>query len=317
MTFEIRDLTGLGQPLTKLLDVIQAACGRLYEPTHIRRISKAQADSHKLIETAKAEALISTGKLIASTDPTLLMSSPGVSPEIAERAQIRLAHQEAMRQNNIDQVVTHAANNLPSAVSGDPVNPDWATRFFSVASEVSDVDMQALWGKILAGETARPGKFSVRTLEVLRNLSRSEAETFRRACSLSFGGKTKFIVRIPDEKPSAIFGTDSDALGRCGLSYHNRIALAEAGVLAAADDTSIGPDWNKLVKLPYQGKHVVFTPIEGSPNVESLHPGLPVIAFTTAGIELRTLIEDDFQQDYITLLCDRFKPYGYNLSVVD
>lgn len=317
MSLEMNDVTGLGRPLAKLLDLIQAACGKLYEPTHIRRISKAQADSYKLIERAKTEALISTGSLIAGADPTLLLSIPGVAPEIAERARLRLAHQEAMRQENIDQVVAHAANSLPSVVSDEPVNPDWVTRFFSVAAEVSDVDMQALWGKILAGETARPGKFSVRTLEVLRNLSRSEAEIFRRACSLSFDAETTFMVRVPDKKPGRFIATDGDALASFGLSYYNRISLAEAGVLVATEDTSIQLDWREAVRLSYQGRRILFAPIEGSPKTEALHHGLPVIAFTKAGTELRTLIEDDFQHDYITLLCDRFKPYGYHLLIVE
>ena len=39
--------------------------------------------------------------------------------------------------------------------------------------------MQFVWGKILAGEIQKPGSFSFRTLEIVRNLSRQEAETFQ------------------------------------------------------------------------------------------------------------------------------------------
>lgn len=317
MNFEIKDLTGLGQPLTKLLDVIQASCGKLYEPTYIRRIAKAQADGLKLIEAAKAEAIIETGKLIEGAEPALLLSSPGVSPEIVQRAQTRLAHAEVLQQKNIDQVVAYAAVSLPESVSDEPVNQDWATRFFSVAAEVSDADMQSLWGKILAGETAKPGQYSVRTLEVLRNLSRREAEAFRRACTLSMGRGNRVILRVPDESPNTLFGSDSNALSKCGLPYADRIVLAEAGLLAATDDSAITPDLSKPFRLSYQGKRIVFTLIEGSPNIEAIRSGLAVIAFTTAGNELCSLIDDDFQQEYISLLHDRFKPYGLELSVMD
>ncbi|MCD8030130.1 MAG: DUF2806 domain-containing protein [Bacteroides sp.] len=63
-------------------------------------------------------------------------------------------------------------------VSEQPVDPDWSARFFDYAQDISDETIQVIWGKILAGEVERPGRFSKRTLAVLRNLSKSEGEYF-------------------------------------------------------------------------------------------------------------------------------------------
>ncbi len=60
--------------------------------------------------------------------------------------------------------------------SGEPVNPDWLNRFFSIVEDVSDEVMQKLWAQILAGEVKRPKSYSLRTLELLKNLSQKEAE---------------------------------------------------------------------------------------------------------------------------------------------
>lgn len=316
MNFEVKDLTGLGQPLTKLLDVIQASCGKLYEPTHIRRIARAQADGHKLLETAKVEALLATGKLIENAEPTLLLSSPGISTEIAHRAQIRLAHREVLQQQNIDQVVAHATKSLPDAVSEEPVDQDWANRFFSVAADVSDEKMQSLWGKILAGETATPGRFSVRTLDVLRNLSHREAESFRSACALSFGKGSKFIVQIPDRKPGALFAPDPDALSKFGLRYHEQIALTDAGVIAVASDgVIITHDMTNPLRIAHQGKTIRFSPMDGVAMSRTVRSGLTVLVFTTAGSELSSLVENDLQEGYISLLIERFKPYGIEVTI--
>jgi len=53
---------------------------------------------------------------------------------------------------------------------------DWFVRFFEDAGNISDEKMQEIWAKVLAGEIKQPGSFSLRTLEVLRNLSSDEAE---------------------------------------------------------------------------------------------------------------------------------------------
>lgn len=53
---------------------------------------------------------------------------------------------------------------------------DWFVRFFEDAGNISDEEIQELWAKVLAGEIKQPGSFSLRTLDVLKNLSKSEAE---------------------------------------------------------------------------------------------------------------------------------------------
>ena len=41
---EVKDLAGLSQPLTKLVEVVSQGIGTLYEPIHIKRIAKARAE---------------------------------------------------------------------------------------------------------------------------------------------------------------------------------------------------------------------------------------------------------------------------------
>lgn len=44
--------------------------------------------------------------------------------------------------------------------------------------------MRQLWARVLAGEIEHPGSFSLRTVEVLRNMSQAEALAFKNASSL-------------------------------------------------------------------------------------------------------------------------------------
>ena len=41
-------------------------------------------------------------------------------------------------------------------------------RFFDAVGNVSNEELQKLWGKVLAGEMQQPGSCSLRTMEVIR-----------------------------------------------------------------------------------------------------------------------------------------------------
>lgn len=91
--------------------------------------------------------------------------------------------------DNILQVSQKAFNEFTEQeeVSSEKVDQDWATRFFNIVEDISDEEMQNLWAKILAGEIKQPKSFSLRTLEILRNLSKEEAEAFIRNAPYCFG----------------------------------------------------------------------------------------------------------------------------------
>src|SRR5690606_7233918 len=98
------------------------------------------------------------------------------TPTLEERTQSRIDHREAQKQLNLENVTAYAAEQLlnEQPVTDEPIDEDWKTRFFNIAEDVSNDEMQALWGRILAGEIKNPKSYSLRTLELLRNFSKEE-----------------------------------------------------------------------------------------------------------------------------------------------
>lgn len=97
------------------------------------------------------------------------------TPEALEyRAEQRVLAELVRQEENIENILNIVAEILQDSknVSNESVDEDWLTRFFEIAKNISAEDMQFIWGKILAGEIVNPGSFSLRTLEVLRNISR-------------------------------------------------------------------------------------------------------------------------------------------------
>lgn len=83
---------------------------------------------------------------------------------------------------NLNATLAISANILkdvpPEDVSDEEVAPDWFTRWRREASGVSSPEMQQLWGRILVEEIKSPQTISLTTLDVLRNISKADAELF-------------------------------------------------------------------------------------------------------------------------------------------
>jgi hypothetical protein len=169
--FSLKDLSALSEPACKLIDAVSQCIGTLYEPTRIRRKAKAEADATLILAgaDAKRQALL-------------------------KRAAHRLAIQEVHRQKNIESIISHAVKSLPETVSRDPVEPDWVSRFFDECKDVSNEELQNLWGRLLAGEVSSPGSCSRKTLTILKDLSPLDAQLFIKVCGLIFSSYKNYFI---------------------------------------------------------------------------------------------------------------------------
>lgn len=294
MPFEIKDLAGLSQPLTKLVEVVSAAIGTHFRPGSVVRDADAKAYEIKALARAEAEAeeIRRTVKLDSIVER--IESATGGDAKLAARARQRLLTRELEGQLNIEAIANDAAAALPPVVSEAPVSADWRRKFFLHAENVCEADMQFLWGKVLAGEIAAPGSFSTRTLDVLRNLSKTEAEEFRRACSFAMADGW---IALPGQDLNT-------ALKPFGLGYGEILTLRDSGLLMDGDN--LHKDFTPQGPVPDPTKlNIVFlnnqTLIQiGGPALQSLK--LSSLLFTTAGRELQHLIEPSPNEDYLKAL---------------
>lgn len=264
-----------GKPLEKLIEVVSKGIGTLYRPRKIRKDADAQAYAIKVLEAAKAGAEVEA-KLIEI--------------ETAERIEQRLVAQEVRHQNNIDSVVEDAAVELKGKqVSNEPVDEDWATRFFGIVQDVSREEMQLLWSKILAKEIEMPSTFSMRTLETLKNLSTEEAELFQKVAPFILHQNDYFIFH------------DNDVLESFGIHYIDLAKLTECGILQSGTFVSKNyhtkPNTDSITGIT-SGKYVVLMNLpRGSKPVS-----IPVVLLSKTGTELFSLLEPEANMNYLKAL---------------
>lgn len=64
----------------------------------------------------------------------------------------------------------------------NPLSEQFFSRWRSEAVHIANEDMQQLWGRLLTEEIITEGSVSLRTLDIMRNMTRRDAEIFEHAC---------------------------------------------------------------------------------------------------------------------------------------
>lgn len=111
---------------------------------------------------------------------------------VKDHGEIRKLVREAIQEEEISNLISctvHAASTERASNGTGEVSPEFLNRWRNEAKLMSDDDAQAMWGRILSEEVAVPSTISLRTLDVIKNLSREEAECFQKACEFIFFGQ--------------------------------------------------------------------------------------------------------------------------------
>lgn len=155
----IENLTGLSDPLCKLIDVCANGISALAAPMLYSKMERAKRES--LEKNARVNNEITIKNAIAE--------------QLREKIVVGRDRREIQ---NMAEVIGLSADLIKclSSVSTEPVDPDWSARFFDNVKNCSDEQIKTLWAQILAGEIVQPGRFSLRTLDMLKNMSKNDAK---------------------------------------------------------------------------------------------------------------------------------------------
>jgi hypothetical protein len=304
---DIKDLTGLGEPIKRLIEVVAESVGVISRPYFIKQTADAKAYEIKVISQAIAESrkLLGGGEYEGgSFKIPAAAETSNQSLALPERSVARNEFQELRKQQNIESVCANAAEELKneSSVSESKPEPEWISHFFDIAEKVSTEDLQYWWGKILAGEIKQPGSFSLRTLDVLKNMSRQEAESFAKVGQYAFHSQEEGTFFInPNEY---IFKKDD------GLSISELLTLREAGlVIESAVNIFFEVEAGSYFQIFY-GSLVLLLEAEKNIRIDSFNPGI----LTKAGIELLKLISIKPDMEYLKFVANKFKQDGMKIA---
>ena len=228
------NLGELSKPATVLIEKISKAVGTLYEPVHIVKVAEAEAKAAKIRAESEAEAAM----IVEKSEIERLA--------LRQRTIYRLITEETQRQKNMEDITAESLPHLNEDANPDAMEDDWVANFFDKCRIVSDGQMQSLWSRILAGEANTPGIYSKRTVNLVSELDKSEADLFTKLCG--FGWVIVKFAPLVFDFTAEIYkkhGIDFDT-----LSHLESIGLVQFGELAVFKRLNVP----QQVTVSYYGK---------------------------------------------------------------
>ncbi len=297
----------------RLVDTVEKGIGSLLEPWQIKRVGKAnlENDRNRLLMLAKAEAdieLFKQGK--ATVDPRTYQVIPKITNEegsgdnYINKALSNQVIKTISKEINISKAILYAAKILMNDNSEPPektVDQDLLNQWAEYAGLVSDEQLQELWGKILAGEVKAPGKYSLRTLTFVKNISKKDAEEIYGVSSFVI---KDFIFKNPNRE-------------KTNLSFASLLHLQELGVIQGVESMGINQTFDSSYpdrfELVTNFGNMLFI-IKSPKNNKVL--SLPAYAITSLGKEVFSLINDvKTDETYLIELAKYIVSQGFEVKI--
>ncbi len=259
-----------------------------------------------------------TGRSLFMTEAAKAAAKKSSSDEqLVQRSVEHFGARILKEQKNREAIAQAALKELgttdPNQDTNQEIDEDWLDIFSRVAEQRSNHDMQLYLAKLLAGEIRKPGSFDPSTVEALAKLTPTMARTFQDFCNISMvvtSSVDELTVSLADDAPFVLvepYGLPGqNALSDLGFSYSLITHLQDAG-LVQYDLTA----WKEfpivIFDLPIEigGTIMNFrTPDEFIQ--ESFHKltKVKVINFTTAGMQIRRIIDKTPNAEYVNKLKD-------------
>jgi Protein of unknown function (DUF2806) len=267
----LMNLGDLTKPATVLIEKISDALGGVFKPRQIVRVAKADAAA----DVIRAEAQIQI-------------------TDLQRRATYRWFEEEGKRQANIEEITKKALPLLEEKSSPQNVESDWITNFFDKCRIISDEDMQQLWSRILAGEANQPGTFSKRTVNVLGDLDKADAELFTRLCGFCW---------VVGNLVPLVFDVQQDIYNRNGvnfgaLSHLESLGLVQFNMLSGFRRLKLP----KKVVIAYYGRTLELTLPKDAEN----ELVLGTVLLTQAGHQLAPICGSSPVEGFFDFVYDRW-----------
>lgn len=310
--------------------LIEKGIGSLLEPWQTIRQGKAAIEVRRgeMLMLAQAErdvddvragrkVLNSEGRLVGVDYDSEISHHAGrplgrVEPVLGlEQAVAKIdasdAADKVRREINTSKAIIYAEQELltdNNPQSSEKIEDDWLTIWKDYSSRVSTEDLQRLWGSVLAGEIKAPGKYSLRTLEFLKVLSKKEAALISKVAPFVIGGV------IPRES--------FDYLWNQGVTFGQLMHLQTIGVLQGLD--SLGLE-KKYVSAKQDRFAVVLNShgrcllVEHEDSQKSF--SLEVCAVTHVGAQLIELGKFKHDEAYLRERGIHLLAQGYKVSICD
>ena len=305
--------------------------GSLLTPWQTKREGRARNEVRRdeLLMLAQAEmdaADLRAGRKQLRHDGTLLLTSNAapsafvVEGQLVDRIEPTLGLSDAIRASESTATVDNARREINSAkallyaeeqLASDPQQPpsreieeDWLFAWREYAGRVAAEDLQRLWGSVLAGEVKSPGRYSMRTLEFLKTLSKTEAEVISKLARYAIDGR---IAR-----------SQMVYLATQGINFELFLRMQEMGIVSGVEAVGLNTTYKSIIEgkfikaLLSNGKVLI---VEHDDPLKTLR--LEVYLLTSVGVQILGLGTFEPDLEYLSLVGKQIAAQGFKVQLCD
>ena len=268
------NLGNLSKPADTLIKKVSSAIGGVFEPWQIKRVAKAEAEA------------------------SLIKAKTGIEiTDLHRRAMHRFVEEEATRQENMEEITRKSLSYLKEESDPSKMEDDWVTNFFDKSRIISDSEMQNLWSKVLAGEANSPGTYSKRTVNLLSDIDKTDAELFGSLCRYVwiFGIVTPLIFDIH----AGIY--NDNGINFNSISHLDSIGLIKFAGIGGFTRKSLP----KQITVSYCGEVLKLT----MPNDSGNSLDIGHVMLTQAGNELFRISDAPCVEGFVEYVKDKWRAH--------
>jgi hypothetical protein len=269
------NLGELSKPANTLIEKVSSAIGGVFEPWQIKRVARAEAEASLI--TAESELEIT---------------------DLHRRAMHRFVEEEANRQENMEEITKKSIPHLNEQSNPANMENDWVTNFFDKSRIVSDEEMQTIWGNVLAGEANTPGSFSRRTVNLLSDLDKKDAELFQTLCK--FGWSIGKFTPLVFDSQAPIY--NNEGINFSTLSHLDNLGLIQFNSLSGFNKQELPENFT----LAYCGQPLPLEMKSGQKNQLSIGQ----VLLSQAGQELAQVVRVPGVDAFYDYVKDQWKAHA-------
>ena len=226
--------------------------------------------------------------------------------DIEARARIRVEHQQVRQQLNMEVVAEEALPHINDDAKPENVEQDWVAKFFDYAKDVTNSEMREIWARILAGEINSPGSFSRRSLNIVSQIDKRQAELFNAVCIFQVRGENDSGWIVIDRFENKIY---KDA----GITFEGLTDLDDLGLINFNPTGAF-----RLRELPqavcmHYGRTLFSVSFVAGSN-SNLEVGC--VRLTRVGYELRNICEPNEAEGFVSHISQYWRRQGIEVTVI-
>ena len=196
-------------------------------------------------------------------------------------------------------------DNSSDKEDNEEISNDWLNLFWTCVENKTDVDLQRIFAKILAGECVKPGCFSARLLHILSVMNKKDAIAFQAVCALAIHDESGiYLIEPVEEYQNFLHESLKDQ-----LKYDQYVVedLESLGLLARSSILTFYAEDHGQEKVIADTK--VKIEIENTELLEDNQPYINGIPLTKPAVELLSIIHVKLEEKYFSALSKYLREY--------